>query len=129
MDILIVDDSVVLRKILERSLRQTQIAIGSVLEAGDGREALEKLRTHAVQIVFSDVNMPHMDGLELLLQIKATPSLQHVPVVIVTTDGSESTVLQALALGAAAYIRRPFTTLQMEAALASVLAQSDPVKE
>lgn len=129
MDILIVDDSVVLRKILERSLRQTQIAIDNVLEAGDGQEALEKLHAHAVQMVFSDVNMPNMDGLELLRQIKATQSLRHVLVVIVTTDGSESTVLQALSLGAAAYIRRPFTALQMEAALANVLAENPQAKE
>lgn len=118
LNVLIVDDSAVMRKILERSLRQTHMGIGDILEAGDGCEALEKLGTDlSVQVIFTDVNMPNMDGLELLRELKKSEKLKNVPVVLVTTEGTESKVLQALSLGAAGYIRKPFTPLQMQEAL------------
>ena len=116
--IMIVDDSAVMRKILERSLRQTRVPIAAVVEAGDGAEALQKLREDGgIQVIFSDVNMPNMDGLEFLKQVKDSEQFKQLPVVMVTTEGAESKVLQALALGATGYIRKPFTSVQMEQAL------------
>lgn len=121
LNVLIVDDSAVMRKILERSLRQAQIPVGDVQEAGDGVEALKKLETDSsIQIIFSDVNMPNMDGLEFLRQLKASDGFKKIPVVMVTTEGTEVKVLQALTLGAAGYIRKPFTPLQMQQALAKL---------
>lgn len=123
LNVMIVDDSSVMRKILERSLRQTQLAIASILEAGDGVEALQKLEANSgVSLLFSDVNMPNMDGLELLRQVKEREALKEIPVVIVTTEGAESKVLQALSLGAAGYIRKPFTPLQIHEAMNKIFA-------
>jgi len=65
---LIVDDSPVMRKIVERALRQAGISIGQVIEAGNGSQALDILRHQAVDLVLSDINMPVMDGLELVRQ-------------------------------------------------------------
>ena len=63
LDVLIVDDSVAIRKILQRVLRQTEIPIGNIIEAGDGKEALELLKTQTVGLALLDINMPNMDGL------------------------------------------------------------------
>jgi len=71
VDVLIVDDSAAIRKILQRVLRQTVIPIGEVLDAGDGVEALKILSTRHVNLILSDINMPNMDGLQLLAQLKA----------------------------------------------------------
>ena len=74
MNILIVDDSSVMRKILERSLRQAiPNAIEQVVEAGDGAEALAKLDAEPIQVIFSDINMPNMNGLDFLRNMRETP--------------------------------------------------------
>jgi len=113
LDVLIVDDSAAIRKILQRVLRQADIQLGQVHEAADGVEALEKLKTVRVGLMLVDINMPNMDGLQLLTQLKASPELKDVPVVMVTTEGSHSKVMEAVQLGAAGYVRKPFTADQI----------------
>jgi two-component system chemotaxis response regulator CheY len=122
LKVLIVDDSSVMRKILERSLRQAwKDGIDSVMEAGDGAEALAKLGGDAVQIILSDINMPNVNGLDFLRKLKESPH-KDLPVIMVTTEGGEKTVLEAISLGAKAFIRKPFTAEQMEAALQKALS-------
>ncbi len=111
---LIVDDSSVMRKIVERSLRQAGIGEMVVHEAGNGIEALEKLRGAKMDLILSDINMPAMDGLELLRQIKMQNLAPGVPVVMITTESSEEHVRQAIASGARGYIRKPFTPEQVK---------------
>jgi two-component system chemotaxis response regulator CheY len=111
-----------MRKILERSLRQAwKDGIDSVMEAGDGAEALAKLGGDAVQIILSDINMPNVNGLDFLRKLKESPH-KDLPVIMVTTEGGEKTVLEAISLGAKAFIRKPFTAEQMEAALQKALS-------
>ena len=118
--VLIVDDSSVMRKILERSLRQaSKSAIDEVIEAGDGGEAMEKLEGASVSVIFSDINMPHVNGLEFLRLLKESPH-KDLPVIMVTTEGGERTVMEAISLGAKGFIRKPFTAAQMVEALAKV---------
>ena len=118
--VLIVDDSSVMRKILERSLRQaSESAIDKVIEAGDGGEAMEKLEGASVSVIFSDINMPHVNGLEFLRLLKESPH-KDLPVIMVTTEGGEKTVMEAISLGAKGFIRKPFTAAQMVDALAKV---------
>src|SRR6202161_3283463 len=93
--ILVVDDSAAIRKILQRVLRQTGMIIGEIYEAGDGQEALELLKTKAVSLVLSDINMPKMDGLQLLAALKNWPERRHIPVVMITTEGGETKVAEA----------------------------------
>lgn len=118
LDILIVDDSAGIRKILQRVIRQAEVPLGAVHEAGDGVEALELLKTQTVGLILSDINMPNMNGLELLSHLKATDTLKHVPVVMVSTEGSQAKVLEAVQLGAAGYVRKPFNAEQIKEKLA-----------
>jgi two-component system chemotaxis response regulator CheY len=118
IDILIVDDSAAIRKILQRVIRQAEIPIANVIEAGDGKEALEALRTNTVGLILSDINMPNMDGIEMLRNIKANDAWKGVPVVMVSTEGSQAKVLEAVQLGAAAYVRKPFNIEQIKEKLA-----------
>jgi two-component system, chemotaxis family, chemotaxis protein CheY len=120
LDVLIVDDSAAIRKILQRVLLQTDVTLGKVLEAGDGLEALETLKTNKVGLILSDINMPKMDGLQLLGKLKADQDHREVPVVMITTEGSQAKVMEAVTLGAAGYIRKPFTAEQIKEKLASI---------
>jgi two-component system chemotaxis response regulator CheY len=111
---LIVDDSSVMRKIVERSLRQAGLDPLVVYEAGSGTEGLDVLRAQSVDLILSDINMPSMDGLEFLRQIRAQNLAPGVPVVMITTESSEEHVKQAILSGAQGYIRKPFTAEQVK---------------
>ena len=111
---LIVDDSSVMRKIVERSLRQAGIDLDKVVEASNGAEALAALQTNTVDLILCDINMPVMDGLEFVRQVHTVESAKGVPIVMITTEGSESHVVQALTAGARGYIRKPFTPEQVK---------------
>jgi two-component system, chemotaxis family, chemotaxis protein CheY len=112
--LLIVDDSAVMRKIVERSLRQAGLDVAQVFEASNGVEALAILRQNRVNLILSDINMPTMDGLEFLKQLPNIESARGVPVVMITTEGTESRVVEAISAGAQGYIRKPFTPDQVK---------------
>jgi len=114
VDVLIVDDSAAIRKILQRMLKQAGLDIGKVLEAGDGMEALEKLSGQSVGLILSDINMPNMDGIQLLSILKSSAEFKHVPVIMITTEGGEGKVMEAVQLGASGYVRKPFTSDQIK---------------
>ena len=118
---LIVDDSSVMRKIVERSLRQAGLDLSSVSQAGNGAEALGILDTNPVDLILSDINMPIMDGLEFVRQLQTVEKLRGIPVVMITTEGSETNVVQALSFGAKGYIRKPFTPEQVKEHVLPVL--------
>jgi two-component system, chemotaxis family, chemotaxis protein CheY len=118
---LIVDDSSVMRKIVDRSLRQAGIDLAQVLEAGNGAEALCVLKESRVDLIFCDINMPVMDGLEFLRQLPTVENAKDVPVIMITTEGSESHVVQALSCGARGYIRKPFTADQVKERVIPIL--------
>jgi two-component system, chemotaxis family, chemotaxis protein CheY len=111
---LIVDDSSVMRKIIARSLRQAGLDPLIVHEAGNGIEGLEVLKAQKVDLIMSDINMPSMDGLEFLRQLRAQDLAPGVPVVMITTESSEEHVKQAILSGAQGYIRKPFTAEQVK---------------
>jgi two-component system chemotaxis response regulator CheY len=120
---LIVDDSSVMRKIVERSLRQAGIELAQVLEAANGAEALGVLRESSVDLILCDINMPVMDGLEFVQRLRSVEGAKLVPVVMITTEGSESRVVQALSSGARGYIRKPFTPDQVREHVFPVLEE------
>jgi len=121
---LIVDDSSVMRKIVERSLRQAGLDLEKVVEAGNGAEALGVLRDNPVDLILCDINMPVMDGLEFVRQIGTVESAKGVPIVMITTEGSETHVVQALSAGARGYIRKPFTPDQVKEHVLPVLEKA-----
>ena len=122
MNVLIVDDSSVMRKIVERSLRQAGLELGKVLEANNGAEALALVQENSFDLILSDINMPTMDGLEFVRQLQSVENAKGVPVVMITTEGSESRVVEALSCGARGYIRKPFTADQVKEHVAPLVA-------
>jgi two-component system chemotaxis response regulator CheY len=126
-DILVVDDSAAIRKILQRVLRQTGMAIRTIAEAGDGQEALEVLKAQKVDLVLTDINMPKMDGLQFLAALRSAPQWSTLPVVMITTEGGEAKVSEAVRLGAVGYVRKPFTADQIKEKLAALLAPARPL--
>jgi two-component system chemotaxis response regulator CheY len=121
VDVLIVDDSAAIRKILQRVLRQAEVPVGTVYEAGDGVEALAALKSQTVGLVLSDINMPNMDGLEFLSKVRAEPAWRDLPILMVSTEGTQAKVLEAVERGASGYVRKPFTADQIKEKLAGLL--------
>ncbi len=121
LDVLIVDDSAAIRKILQRVLRQTDLPLGEIHEAGDGTEAIDILKTRSFGLVLSDINMPQMDGLQLLARVKEMEHMKNVPVVMITTEGGQGKVMEAVQLGATGYVRKPFTAEQIKEKLAGLM--------
>jgi len=119
--VLIVDDSSVMRKIVERALRQAGLNVSELLEASNGAEALAEVQKGALDIILSDINMPVMDGLEFLKHLAALDSAKGIPVVMITTEGSEARVVEALSAGARGYLRKPFTPEQVRERVAPLL--------
>ena len=124
MRVLIVDDSSVMRKIVARSLQQAGLDLTQVLDAGNGAEALAVVRQEKVDLILCDINMPIMDGLEFVKQLSGLENAHGVPVVMITTEGSEAHVVQALSAGARGYIRKPFTPEQVKEQVLPVLARN-----
>jgi two-component system, chemotaxis family, chemotaxis protein CheY len=121
LDVLVVDDSAAIRKILQRVLIQTELPLGAILEAGDGLEAIERLKTNNIGLVLSDINMPNMDGIQLLARMRQNPKWKSIPVLMITTEGSQQKVLEAVDLGASGYVRKPFTADQIKEKLAGIV--------
>ena len=126
MRALIIDDSAVMRKVIERALRQSGLELSEVVQASNGEEALEVLRADAssaakIGLIISDINMPVLDGLQFLEARRDQKLAEGVPVVMITTEGSEPFVLRALAAGAQGYICKPFTADQVKARVVPLL--------
>ena len=119
--VLIIDDSNTMRKIVTRSLRQAGFEFDKILEAGDGQEALQVLAGEKVDLILSDINMPNMDVVEFLRNKTADDALKGIPVVMITTESGSDILKEALALGAAGAIKKPFTPDQVQAVLGTVI--------
>jgi two-component system chemotaxis response regulator CheY len=112
MKILIVDDFSTMRRIVRNLLKE--IGFGNADEAEDGVAALAKLRGGSFEFVVSDINMPNMNGFELLTQIKADAALKHLPVLMVTAEAKKEDIITAAQAGASGYIVKPFTKATLE---------------
>ncbi len=107
--VLIVDDSNTMRKIVARSLRQAGIDFDSILEAGDGQEALDVLHANQVDVVLSDINMPNMTGLEFLKAKSEDDAIKDIPVIMISTETGADIIDEAKSYGAKGAIKKPFT--------------------
>jgi two-component system chemotaxis response regulator CheY len=118
-NILIVDDSSTMRKIISRSLRQAGLAVDEIFEAGDGVEGLNVLAGKKVDLILSDINMPNMDGLEFIKMVRANGN--PVPIVMITTEGGEDIIKEAISSGASDSIKKPFTPDQLNQKLGGMI--------
>ena len=118
-NILIVDDSSTMRKIITRSLRQAGLAVDNIYEAGDGIEGLNALGSNSVDLILSDINMPNMDGLEFVKQAREQGC--KAPIMMITTEGGEDIIGEAINSGATGSIRKPFTPEQLQEKLGGLL--------
>ncbi|MBE2241567.1 MAG: chemotaxis response regulator CheY [Burkholderiaceae bacterium] len=119
MRILIVDDFSTMRRILRGLLKE--IGYENADEAEDGVQALDVLRNAAFDFVISDINMPNMNGFELLQAIKADETLEHLPVLMVTAEARKEDIVRAAQQGAAGYIVKPFTKATLEEKVAKIM--------
>lgn len=108
-NVLLVDDSETMRAMIKRVIKLSGFETENIYEAANGQQALEVLDDHWVDLVLTDIHMPEMDGLELLRRLSVDPVLSKLPVIVVTSEGSEQPIREALTLGAKACIRKPFT--------------------
>ena len=116
--IMIVDDSATLRQVVVIALKGAGY---DVLEAGDGKEALSLLNGRKINLVVSDVNMPNMDGLTFVAEMKKLPAYRFTPVIMLTTEAGADKKSQGQAAGAKAWIVKPFQPQQMLAAVAKLV--------
>ena len=108
LNILVTDDSAVMRAMIIKTLRMTGVALGDVLHASNGREALAVLDEQWVDLALVDINMPVMNGLELLAEVATRPYGGGLRTIVVSTEGSDPRIAQVRAFGAE-FVRKPFT--------------------
>lgn len=123
--ILLVDDSMPMRRVIKKAFKAAGYAGSNFSEAANGVEGLEKLGKSWIDIVITDFTMPEMNGLEMLLNMKKSDLLKDIPVVVVTTEGSQEKIDQFMKSGAAGYIKKPFTPEQIRDMITSILGVSN----
>lgn len=120
--ILIVDDSATMRKIIMRVLRQAEVNVDTIVEAGNGVEGLEKLAAEPdIGLVLSDVNMPEMNGIDFVRAVREKHDKDALPMVMITTEGGDSMISTAMDEGANAYVTKPFTPETIKDALGGLV--------
>ena len=122
--VLIVDDSPAMRAFVLRVLRISGFDLAECFQAANGREALDLLRAAWVDAILTDINMPEMDGEELLQRLAADELLQSIPTLVVSTDATPQRMARALTLGARSYLAKPFLPEELRGALERVLGGS-----
>lgn len=119
MKFLIVDDFSTMRRIVRNLLKEAGYA--NAEEAEDGVAALQKLRSVKFDFVVTDINMPNMNGFELLAQIRADEGLKHLPVLMITAEARKEDIVMAAQTGASGYIVKPFTKATLEEKVAKIM--------
>jgi two-component system chemotaxis response regulator CheY len=120
-NVLIVDDSVAMRAIIKKIINISGFKMNQCFEAGNGREALEQLKQNWVDVIISDVNMPEMNGLEMLQVLNQDPLYQNISVIMVSTEGSSERISQAIQGGAKGFIKKPFLPEDIRRVLYNVI--------
>ncbi|MBN1868905.1 response regulator [Candidatus Sumerlaeota bacterium] len=107
--ILIVDDSLSIRQVVKKVMGQAGLDPNQCVEACDGREALDRLERDRFDLIVADLNMPRMDGLQMIRHIRETPATRAVPVIVLSAEGNDDTIRLAMEAGANGYVLKPFT--------------------
>lgn len=124
-NVLIVDDSSSMRAIIKKIIKVSGFDVGEFLDASDGKEALKVLTDEWVDIVLTDINMPNVNGMELMAEMKKDELLRSIPIVMITTQGSEKKIQEAMDLGASGYVKKPFLPEDIKRTLSSIMGEED----
>ena len=127
-NVLIVDDSKSMRKVILKTLKLSGFQLGECLEASNGQEALEILEGKWIDLILSDVHMPVMDGFGFIRSLKEKDICGDTPVVFVTTEANEDRLNELMSLGASGYVRKPFRPEKIGAFLSTIVGETDAVK-
>ncbi|MCC7212542.1 MAG: response regulator [Candidatus Brocadia sp.] len=119
--VLIIDDSAVMRKIIQRNIQQSGLLVDEFVEAGDGREGLEKAISNNIDLILCDWNMPNMTGIDFVKALRSSGQKNNIPIVMVTTEGGETKIEEAKSNGANGYLTKPFTPEQLKSKLGNFL--------
>jgi two-component system chemotaxis response regulator CheY len=106
-NILIVDDSRTIRSVIKKTLDIAGVPVGDLYEAENGKEALDVMNSNWIDLIFADINMPVMSGIEMVKKMSEDNILDKTPVIIVSTEGSKTRIDDLLELGVRAYLRKP----------------------
>jgi two-component system chemotaxis response regulator CheY len=108
LNVLVVDDSAVVRTMISRTLRLSGLPLGEIYECANGQEGLEALERNWIDLVLVDINMPVMNGEEMIQKLRANPAMADLPVIVVSTEGSQTRIERLQAQGAR-FVHKPFT--------------------
>ena len=125
LNILIVDDSETVRAIIGKTLRLANVPVNETYQASNGQEALELLKANWIDLVLTDINMPVMNGMELVSRMSEDDSMKGIPVIVVSTEGSATRIEELKNKGIRAYIRKPFTPEQVREVIGELLGAID----
>jgi len=108
INILVVDDSEIMRKMIIRTVNLCGLDIGEIYQAGNGRDGLDQLEQNWIDILFIDVNMPVMDGMEMLQKVRNNPEIKDLPILIISTESNPHRIKEISERGAG-FVHKPFT--------------------
>jgi two-component system, chemotaxis family, chemotaxis protein CheY len=120
-NILIVDDSNSIRAVIKKIVMLSGFQMDKCIEAGNGKQALDLLADNWVDVIISDINMPEVNGLELLDRLAQNETLKEIPVIMITTEGSDQRMKEAFARGAKGFIKKPFLPEEIKKVLYEVI--------
>jgi two-component system chemotaxis response regulator CheY len=123
-NVLVVDDSLPMRAVIKKTIKASGFDVGQFFDAGNGKEALAVLKQEWLDLVLTDYNMPDMNGMELISSMKGDEVLKTIPVVVITTEGSQQRVKEFLDKGAADYIKKPFTPEEIRNKLTRIMGET-----
>jgi two-component system chemotaxis response regulator CheY len=112
-NILIVDDSKTIRSVIKKTLDIAGVPVGDLYEAENGKEALDVMNSNWIDLIFADINMPVMNGIEMVKKMSEDNTLEKTPVIIVSTEGSKTRIDDLLELGVRAYLRKPINPVDL----------------
>lgn len=124
-NVLIVDDSASMRSVIRKTIKVSGFKVGEYWEAADGQEALAVLSSEWVDLVLTDINMPNMNGLELVAEMNKDQMLRSIPVVMVTTEGSQESIRKSMEMGAKGYIKKPFRPQDIKQTLNHIMGEAE----
>jgi two-component system chemotaxis response regulator CheY len=122
-NVLIVDDSLPMRSVIKKTIKASGFDVGQMFDAANGREALEILRNEWLDLVLTDYHMPDLNGLELLSEMQKDEELKAIPVVVITTEGSQQRVREFVERGAVDYVKKPFTPEEIREKLTRIMGE------